>query len=94
MTSSSNLLRRNAANLIVLRSGVPADQAGIDAMWSGIVAKLNKAVPASRTQIGLWSARSSASGPGKPKQRVVDWGSILTELKAEAGVKTPVRSRA
>jgi hypothetical protein len=91
MTSHTNLSRRNAANLTALRSGVPADQAGIDALWGGIAKKLNATVP--RTQEPIEARRASSTiGDAKPIQAKVDWGSIAAALNEEAGL-TRGRSR-
>jgi hypothetical protein len=85
------LSRRGAGNLAVLRSGGPTDQAGIDAMWSGITAKLNASLPASRTPIGAHRSLSTVSV--EPTQTAVDWGSIAAELNREAGLRAPARNR-
>jgi hypothetical protein len=63
-----------------------------DAMWSGIVARLNKAAPASRTPIAA-GRPSPESGDGRV-DAVVDWSSIASALNREAGLKTPVRTNA
>ena len=37
--------RRAAANIAAWRQGIPKTQAGVDAMWAGIVGKLNATIP-------------------------------------------------
>jgi hypothetical protein len=87
--------RRDAGNLAVLRSGGPTDQAGLDAMWSGIAAKLSASQSASRTPIGARPALPTA-GSVKPNQMSIDsmWSSLATGLNAEAGLKSLARNRA
>jgi hypothetical protein len=88
MTSRTNLSRRNAANLAALRSGVPADQAGIDALWGGIVARHNASLP-TRAQPDLNSTPSPRpASRALQGQAEIDsmWGSIATGLTAEAGL--------
>jgi hypothetical protein len=62
-----------------------------DAMWSGIVAKLNASVPASRTPIA--AVRTSPASSAKPTQASADsmWAGIATGLNKQAGLATPAR---
>jgi hypothetical protein len=62
-----------------------------DAMWSGIVAKLNASVPASRAPIAAVRT-SPAPANTQPTERAVNWSAIASELNAEARL-TRVRSR-
>lgn len=61
-----------------------------DTMWSGIVQKLNATLP-SPAPIG--AVRESGDAEGRV-DAVVDWSSIASALNREAGLATPVRSRA
>ena len=92
---STKRSRRDAGNLAALRSGGPVDQAGIDAMWAGLAAKLNAALPESGGPIGA-RRPPVAMGGGKPTQAETDgmWGSIAARLNAESGLRPPARRRA
>jgi hypothetical protein len=59
-----------------------------DAMWSGIVHRLNASVAVSSPPIGARRALPLASS-GRPTQTTVDWASIATGLNREAGLKNP-----
>jgi hypothetical protein len=59
-----------------------------DAVWDGIITKLNASLSSSRAPIG--ARRASAPTSTQPN-RVVDWSSIATELNREAGLVTPAR---
>jgi hypothetical protein len=76
----TKLSRRDAANIAVWRQGLPTTQAGVDAMWSGVVGKINATIPASPTHFSLSSHARTSAG----EQRAVDWTSIATGLNAEA----------
>jgi hypothetical protein len=63
-----------------------------DSMWGGIVARLNKTVPASRTPIAAGrTSPESSDGDGRV-DAAVDWSSIASALNREAGVARPGRS--
>ena len=64
-----------------------------DALWGGIVGKLNASLSSSRTLIGVRRA-SPAPANTQPTQRAVDWSEIATGLNEQAGLKTPVRTNA
>jgi hypothetical protein len=69
----------------------PGQQA-IEAMWAGIVGKLNASLPSKQASTGARLASSDAAG-GRPDNNAgVDWGSIAARLNAEAGFKAPGRS--
>ena len=64
-----------------------------DALWGGIVGKLNASLSSSRTLIGVrWASPAPANT--QPTQRAVDWSEIATGLNEQAGLKTPVRTNA
>jgi hypothetical protein len=87
----TKLSKRNAANMMARRQGIPQTQAGIDAMHADLVAKLNATLPASQ-ETPIEAARASSTiGGAKPIQAKVDWGSIADTLNREAGLKTPTR---
>jgi hypothetical protein len=67
------------------KGGSPRTNTGAaDAMWGGIVARLNKAAPASRTPI---AARRASPAPANTQpNRAVDWSSIAADLNREAGL--------
>ena len=77
--------RQARANVAAARSGGVdlTTQARIDAMWSGIVGKLNASLPARREQIGDRRA-SAAPGAVKPTRAETDsmWSSIAADLNA------------
>jgi hypothetical protein len=83
--------RRAIANSIASRQGVPTAQAGVDALWTGIVAKLNAALP--KTQEPVAAGRTAAPGSAKPTQASVDsmWAGLARNLNNEAGLVTPAR---
>jgi hypothetical protein len=86
----TKLTRREAGNIAARQMGAPADQAGIDAMWSGISAQRNATLaPAGTTQ----SQRRASRAQG---QAVADamWTSLATGLNKAAGLATPVQDRA
>ena len=56
-----------------------------DAMWGGIVQKLNATLP-SPTLIGVRRA-SPAPANTQPTQRAVDWSEIATALNEQAGLE-------
>jgi hypothetical protein len=70
-----------------------SDTGAADAMWGGIVARLNMTVPASRAPVGPSGERSSAAGSNKPTQTTVDWASTVGALNTAAGLHTPARAR-
>ena len=65
----------------------------VDAMWGGIVARLNQTVPARAEPIGLSSGRvaSPVASPGNSSNRTVDWGEISRGLNEQAGLASPAR---
>ena len=64
-----------------------------DALWGGIITKLNASLSPSRTPIGARRA-SPAPASTQPTQRAVDWSEIASELNEQAGLKTTVSGRA
>lgn len=62
-----------------------------DAMWSGIVARLNKTAPASRTPMGAGRTSPASSNNPTRTQGAVDWSALARNLNDEAGLKTPAR---
>ena len=62
-----------------------------DAMWSGIVARLNRAAPASRTPIAAGRTSPASSAAASRVDAAVDWSAIASALNREAGLKTPAR---
>ena len=64
-----------------------------DALWGGIITKLNASLSSRRTLIGVRRA-SPAPANTQPSQRAVDWSEIATGLNEQAGLKTPVRTNA
>jgi hypothetical protein len=56
----------------------------VDAMWGGVVGKLNATLPVNRTPIG---ARRTSPAPANTQQaqRAVDWSEIAAGLNREAG---------
>jgi hypothetical protein len=75
--------RRAIGNLAAQRQGLPTTQAGIDAVWTGIVGKLNATLPGTQEPVGASS--------NKPTPGADDWSSIVANLNAEAGLATPTR---
>jgi hypothetical protein len=75
--------------------GTSPNQAA-DAMWSGIVGKLNASLPSRRPSVGSSGERAAAAGCRRSTQGAIDsmWAGIATGLNAEAGIKTPVRTNA
>jgi hypothetical protein len=68
---------------------VPAtrsNQAAIDAEWGGIVARLNKAAPASRTPIAAGPPSPASTAAAGRVDAAVDWSAIATDLNREAGL--------
>jgi hypothetical protein len=61
-----------------------------DALWGGIITKLNASLSSSRTPVG--ARRASPVPASTQPNRAVDWSSIATELNREAGLKPPARS--
>jgi hypothetical protein len=63
----------------------------VDAMWGGVVGKLNATLPVNRTPIG---ARRTSPAPANTQQaqRAVDWSEIAAGLNERAGL-TRSRSR-
>ena len=57
-----------------------------DALWGGIVQKLNASVPASRAPIGAGRA-SPAPANTQPTERAVNWSAIAADLNREAGFR-------
>jgi hypothetical protein len=80
--------RKTVATRTILSTGAA------DAMWSGIVARLNKAAPASRTPIAAGRTSPAGSATARRIDAAVDWSSIASELNREAGLKAPVRTNA
>jgi hypothetical protein len=68
-----------------------ASTGAADALWGGIVAKLNKAASASRTPIAAVRTSPASSGAAGRVDAVVDWSTIARNLNASAGLKTPAR---
>ena len=62
----------------------PEPQA-IEAMWAGIVGKLNATLPAKQTPIEAQLAPSEPAG-GRPDNASVDWSAIAGRLNREAGL--------
>jgi hypothetical protein len=88
----AKLSRHDAGNLAAQRMGAPTSAQDIDAMWGGIVARLNATLPASR---GPDAGRRAAGDDGRREQgAAVDWGSITAKLNAENGLTPPARGRA
>jgi hypothetical protein len=86
--SRTKISRRDAANMMARRQGVPTTQAGVDAMHAEIVSRLNATAPSPSSRMPVGAGRTSQSaGSNKPTQTTVDWGSIVTKLNAEAGLK-------
>lgn len=85
--------RRDAANLLAWRQGVPTTQAGVGNFWASIAARLNTALPASGTPAAAQRASPSARS-GKPAGATVDWTAIAAGLNAEAGLRAAARTGA
>jgi hypothetical protein len=86
----TKLTRREAGNIAARQMGAPADQAGIDAMWSGISAQRNATlVLAGTTQ----SQRRASRAQGQAEADAM-WTSLATGLNKAAGLATPVQDRA
>jgi hypothetical protein len=81
-------VRKTVATRTTSSTGAP------DAMWSGIVARLNKAASASRAPMGAGRTSPASSGAADQTDAVVDWSAISSALNREAGLAKPVRSRA
>jgi hypothetical protein len=65
-----------------------ASQADSNSMWDGIVQRLNASLPGERP-------KASAAGLEPVQQQAdVNWGSIASQLNAEAGLATPASRRA
>jgi hypothetical protein len=74
--------------------GSPRTNTGAaDAMWGGIVGKLNATLTSNRPPIGARRA-SPAPANTQPTQRAVDWSEIASSLNREASLQAPARSRA
>ena len=84
--------RRASANIAAWRRGIPTTQAGVDAMWGGVVGKLNATIPASRAPIAS-GADFAGDGSTAPESvdAAVDWSSLASGLNREAGLATPAR---
>jgi hypothetical protein len=94
--SRTKISRRDAANMMARRQGVPTTQAGVDAMHAEIVSKLNATAPLPSSRVPVGAARTSPAGGAKPTQESVDsmWAGLARNLNAEAGLSTPVQDRA
>jgi hypothetical protein len=62
-----------------------------DAMWGGIVAKLNSSVP-SRAPIAAGRTSPASSAAAGRVDAAVDWAALAHQLNTEAGLKPPARS--
>ena len=90
-TMTKAAARRAAANAMAARQGLRTDQAGIDDMHAGIVAKLN-ATPPSRQ--GPDERRRASPGVKQTQAEVDDmWTSLVNDHNRQAGLKTPSRAR-
>jgi hypothetical protein len=65
--------------------------AAADAMWSGIVDRLDKAAPASRTPIAAGRTSPASSAAAGRVDAAVDWSSIAEAMNREAGLAMPAR---
>jgi hypothetical protein len=69
-----------------------SNQASADALWDGIVSRLNMTVPVNRAPVA--SVRTSpAAANTQPTERAVNWSAIAADLNASAGL-TPSARRA
>ena len=92
----TKLSRRDAANIAAWRQGIPRTQAGVDKMWTGIVARRNASLTA-RAQPDLNAAPSPRPASRVPQSQAeadAMWTDIARRGNAEAGLKTPTRTRA
>jgi hypothetical protein len=86
----TKLTRREAGNIAARQMGAPADQAGIDAMWSGISAQRNATLALAGT---TQSQRRASRAQGQAEADAM-WTSLATGLNKAAGLATPVQDRA
>lgn len=88
--------RRAAANIAAWRQGIPETQAGVDKMWTGIVAKLNANLP-TRAQPDLNSTpspRPASRAPQSQAEADAMWAGIAHRGNAEAGLRMRTGRRA
>jgi hypothetical protein len=83
--------RRATANSIASKQ---VTQAGVDEMWSGIVAGLNASVPSTPIGAGRTSPRPSSRALQGQGDIDAMWGSIAADLNKKAGHATTVADRA
>jgi hypothetical protein len=92
----TKLSRRDAANIAAWRQGIPTTQAGVDKMWTGIVARHNASLPA-RAQPDL-NATPSPRPASRARQSQSEpdsmWAGIAMGLNEQAGLPTPARRSA
>jgi hypothetical protein len=70
--------------------GARSNQAA-DAMWGGIVGKLNASLSSSRTPIAAVRTSPASSAAVGRVDAAVDWSSIASALNREAGLAMPAR---
>jgi hypothetical protein len=64
---------------------------GTDALWAGIVSKLNSTLPTRPPIAAGRPSPESSDGDGRV-DAVVDWSALARNLNASAGLATPARS--
>jgi hypothetical protein len=62
-----------------------------DALWGGIITKLNASLSSSRAPIAAGCTSPATSAADGRVDAVVDWSAIARNLNAEAGLKAPAR---
>jgi hypothetical protein len=89
----TKLSRRDAANMMARRQGVPTTQAGVDAMHAEIVSRLNATAPSPSSRMPVGAARPSPAGGAKPSQASADamWAGLARQLNDEAGLAAPAK---
>jgi hypothetical protein len=73
-----------------LRTGT--NQASADALWGGIVTRLNATLPSNRTPIAAGRTSPASSAAAGRVDASVDWAGLAHQLNTEAGLKPPARS--
>ena len=68
------------------------NQASADALWGGIVTRLNATLPSSRAPIAAVRTSPASSGAAGRVDASVDWAGICHQLNTEAGLTPPARS--
>jgi len=84
--------RRAIGNLAAQRQGIPTTQAGVDALWGGIVTRLNATLPPAPALASTPSPRPARALQGQADADDM-WSSIAADLNKQAGL-APTRSRA